>query len=172
MQRWSNLTMDCMKRLKNLFKGSQHQVGLVQRKELLQVWLVFLGHCLYACIHPPVQETVHGPGFLWDAPRVRLGEGLHWWRGEYFQILHLDVHCTVIQKFWVSWVQITVPLDNCYIHNPDQNPDQRCPFSGRPVANATLTVVTSPSSSQNWSTDGSGRPTRSIYEDKKKQQSY
>ena len=23
-----------------------------------------LGHCLYAWIHPPVQETVHGPGFL------------------------------------------------------------------------------------------------------------
>ena len=29
--------MDCTMRLKNLFKGSQHQVGLVQRKELLQV---------------------------------------------------------------------------------------------------------------------------------------
>ena len=55
--------------------------------------------------------------------------------------------------------------DNCYIHNPDQNPDQRCPFSGRLAASATLTDATSPSSSQNWSTDGSGRPTRSIYED-------
>ena len=105
MQRWSNLTMDCTMRLKNLFKGSQHQVGLVQRKELLQVWLVFLGHCLYACIHPPVQETVHGPGFLWDAPRVRLGEGLHWWRGEYHQILSLGVQW--FKRLDFIWVQIT-----------------------------------------------------------------
>ena len=42
---------------------------------------------------------------------------------------------------------------------------QRCLFSGRPGGSATLMGATSRSSSLNWSTGGSGQPTRSLNED-------
>ena len=98
--------------------GSEQQVGLVQRPELLQ-------------------ETLHGPRFIWDAPGVRVGQRLHRQKREY-QIGRKSFYTR-------SWFLL-----------------KRCRFSGRLDASATLMGATSLSSSQSWSTAGSGPQIRSL----------